>query len=84
MKITETHEFYNSDHTDASNVEIEIEFDNSEKRIISIGEGEKEDMYLFRDLSDAYNISDALIAAYNAGKNGEKLSYELIEERDED
>ena len=84
MKITETHEFYNSDHTDASNVEIEIQFDNSEKRTISIGEGEKEDMYLFRDLSDAYNISDALIAAYNAGKNGEKLSYELIEERDED
>jgi hypothetical protein len=80
MKILETHEFYNSDHKDASQVNINLTT-NEGTESISIGEGEKEDMYLFRDLSDVYNITSMLKSAYDAGKNGENFEYEFIEER---
>lgn len=84
MKVIETHEFYNSDHYDASNVIVKVIRDNGEKDSVSIGEGEPEDMYLFRDLSDAYSISNLIRMAYEAGKSGEPFEYELINERDED
>lgn len=81
MKVIETHEFYNSDHDDASRVTVKIEtIDDAGE--VSFGEGESEDMYLFRDLSDAYSISDLLKIAYDAGKSGEEFEYELVEERD--
>jgi hypothetical protein len=83
MKIKETHEFYNSDHGDATNVTVVVETDNGEENSVSIGEGEKEDMYLFRDSSDAYSIVELIRMAYNAGKRGEEMNYEFIEERDE-
>lgn len=83
MKLIETHEFYNSDHDGVSQVNIELITDAGEKMDISIGEGEPEDMYLFRDLSDAYSIADMVMMAYEAGKRGEELDYELIEEKDE-
>jgi hypothetical protein len=54
--------------------------DKEVKKIhMSFGHGEPEDNYLFRDLSDAFSIRPALIAAYEAGKRGEKLE-ELTEE----
>ena len=81
MKITETHEFNNRDHEDASNITIEVKTNDSYKSI-SIGEGEPEDMYLFRDLSDAYSIVDLIKLAYQAGKKGEEFDYEFIEEKD--
>lgn len=84
MKLIETHEYYNSDHEDASQVNIELTTDSGEKIEISLGEGEPEDMYLFRDLSDVYLISEAIIAAYNAGKRGEELDYDIIEEREDE
>lgn len=80
MKIIETHEFYNSDHEGASQINIDLTT-NLGTESISIGEGEKEDMYLFRDLSDAYSIADMLKSAYKAGKNGEDFEYEFIEEK---
>jgi len=49
---------------------------------ISFGTGEPEDNSLARDLSDAMKIEGMLIAAYNAGKNGE--DFELISEEPED
>lgn len=49
---------------------------------VSFGEGEPEDMYLFRDLSDAYNIETLVQLAYEAGKRGEEYFYEEIEEED--
>lgn len=82
MRVIETHEFYNSDHEDASQVTVEVIRDNGDEYSVSIGEGEPEDMYLFRDLSDAYSISDLIKLAYEAGKAGEEFNYELIEERD--
>jgi hypothetical protein len=84
MKVTEIHEFYNSDHEDASNVIVNITNDKGEEREVSIGEGEPEDMYLFRDLSSAYSISDLIKMAYEAGKAGEEFEYEFIEEKDEE
>ena len=84
MKVIETHEFYNSDHEDASNVTVEVILNSGTKASVSIGEGEKEDMYLFRDLSDVYSIIDLVNLAYEAGKNGEEMIYEFIEEKDKD
>ncbi len=83
MKVIETHEFNNSDHDGASQVTVEVIRDNGENDSVSIGEGEHEDMYLFRDLSDAYSISDLIEMAYKAGKAGEEFEYEFIEEKDE-
>jgi len=40
-------------------------------------------LYLFRDLSDAYSISDLITMAYEAGLAGEPFEYEFIEEKDE-
>ena len=82
MKVIETHEFYNSDHDDASNVSIEVIRDNGEQDIVSIGEGSPEGMYLFRDLSDAYSIYSLVRLAYEAGKAGEDFEYEFVEEKE--
>lgn len=49
---------------------------------LNISDGEKEDMVMARDLSDVSNVPSMIIAAFNAGKNGEKL--EIIYEENED
>jgi hypothetical protein len=54
------------------------------KGSIGFGRGEPEDMTLYRDLSDALHIEEMLVAAYNAGKNGEELIVEYEEEDEED
>lgn len=64
-----------------SHIEIELTTEDGTSSV-SFGEGEPEDMTLFRDLADAYSISDLLVMAYNAGKRGEEL--EIINETDED
>jgi hypothetical protein len=56
---------------------------DSVNQSVSFGRGEPEDNALCRDLSDAYSIEGMLVAAYNAGKNGEELIRER-EEEDED
>jgi len=83
MRVIETHEFNNSDHGEVSRVIVEVHTDSAGSDSVSIGEGEPEDMYLFRDLSDAYSISDLVSMAYQAGKNGEEFEYKLIEEKEE-
>jgi len=81
MKIIETHYYNNSDHDDASSVEIELITDEGVHNL-SLGESEPEDNYLFRDLNDVYFISDLIQKAYEAGKRGEEFEYELIEDKD--
>ena len=49
---------------------------------ISIGDMEPEDATLNRDLSCVFSISDMILEAYNAGKNGEELIFEHIEEEE--
>ncbi len=80
MKIVET---VTSGEWGDAHIEIELITD-SDKTSCSFGEGEPEDMTLNRDLSDAYNIADMLIIAYEAGKRGEELEHELIEEKDDE
>ena len=46
----------------------------------SFGAGEPEDNCLARDLSDAFNIENMLIAAYNAGKNNESINITKLSE----
>jgi len=83
MKIKEIHEFFSADHDNVSSVTVIVETEH-ETGAVAFGEGEPEDMYLFRDLIDAYDISDLLKMAYYAGKRGESLEYEFIEERDDE
>ena len=57
-----------------SEARIEVEIESKEgKKTFSIGEGEPEDMYLFRDLSDALSVPDMIRLAYEAGRSGEIL-----------
>ena len=60
---------------------IEIEIDGERKFLF--GKGEPEDMTLYRDLSDVYNIVPMLKKAWEAGKNGEPLEIEEREVKDE-
>lgn len=60
--------------------EVNIETNNY-KGGVRFGRGEPEDNNLARDLNDAFKIDTMLIAAYNAGKNGETLE-EIVEEED--
>jgi len=83
MRVVETHKFNNSDHGEVSQVTVIVETESAGSDSVSIGEGEPEDMTLFRDLSDAFSISDLISMAYQAGKNGEEFEYELIEEKEE-
>jgi len=57
---------------------VEILFNN--KSVISIGNGEPEDMTLNRDLNDIFSISNLIKQAYSCGKNGKDLYYQQIEE----
>lgn len=60
-----------------SNLEISI-ITETFSGSAGFGEGEKEDMYLSRDLNDVYYLEPIVRAAYEAGKRGE--SYELFTE----
>lgn len=80
MKITETKHPYKGDLDYDGSLQISIETQEAEMDI-SFGKGEPEDFCLARDLSDAYNIKEMLILAYNAGKNGESI--EILEEENE-
>ncbi|OMD02535.1 hypothetical protein [Paenibacillus odorifer] len=46
--------------------------------------GEPEDAVFFRDLNGAYSIMALAKAAYEAGKRGETLEYEFIDESEAD
>lgn len=80
MKITET--VTPGEWGDAGRIEIELITDSGATSC-SFGEGEPEDMTLNRDLSDAFSIGDMLVMAYEAGKRGEELEHEFIDEDDE-
>lgn len=79
MKLTETHYLYEDGGKGSVNVVL---FDDEGKRIkgATIRAGEPEDAVFFRDLDGAFNIVDLVIAAYDAGKRGETLEYEFVDE----
>lgn len=74
MKMTVTTRM--GEYDSESRIEVELE-SQDDKKTFSIGEGETEDMYLFRDLSDALKVPDIIRMAYEAGKAGEEL--EIVE-----
>ena len=57
--------------------------DSGNKKTFSIGSGEPEDMYLFRDLSDALDVPELMEMAYNAGKNGESFKIVSVDKEEE-
>ena len=57
--------------------------DNEQSRTFSIGSGEPEDMYLFRNLSDALDVPDLMQMAYEAGKNGEDFEVIKVESEED-
>lgn len=79
IKTTLTAGEYDAD----TRISVELTTDDTNAHL-SIGEGEPEDMTLFRDLSDVYQIPDMLRAAYEAGKRGEPISEEEETEHGED
>ena len=80
MIVTETTEKYGEEGD--SKIIVELLCDNGDETSVSFGEGEPEDMYLFRDLSDAYNLVHLVTLAYEAGKRGE--DFKLIEVVEDD
>ena len=77
MKIIVT-ETPNGDLMYEGSLDIEIKT-NEGSEAVSFGIGEPEDMCLARDLNDAFSIQSMLILAYNAGKNGEELEVQELE-----
>ena len=80
MKITETITI-DSEYTNTISVAIKIETETKTQRMF-FREGEPEDMTFGRDLSDVFSITEMLKLAYEAGKRGEELNMEFIEEEE--
>jgi hypothetical protein len=82
MKIIITHTPDEDNWGQYEGVSTEI-ITNEGTSSVSFSGGEPEDMTISRDLSDAWDISNLLVMAYNAGKNGEDLEIEEITNKDE-
>ena len=57
---------------------LSIEIDG--KEVFSVYDGEPEDNNLSRNFNDCFIIDDLLRKAYEAGKNGEPLEIEWVED----
>lgn len=79
MKIIITHNADEKNYGQYEKVSTEI-ITSEGSATVSFAGGEPEDMTISRDLCDAWDISDLLVMAYNAGKNNEELEIEQIEE----
>lgn len=81
MKVVQTvftgHCWRSGAHNVDRRVEVAL-IDGEGKDILSVGfsEGEPEDMSLYRDLSDAYDIADLVEKAYELGRKGVDVSFE--------
>ena len=81
MRITTiTYPDYDDDEYSDGTLETILETATA-KFTLTFGRGEPEDNSLGRDLNDAYDIKDALKAAYTAGKLNETLK--IVEEKGE-
>ena len=72
VKITTTEA---GEYGDGESLEIDTPKNN-----VYFGDIEPEDASLARDLGCAYNIEDMIKEAYEAGKAGEELTFEYLEE----
>jgi len=82
MKVTETHDIGTGwdEYSGKGSLSVTVTTDIGEKVDVTIHAGEPEDAVFFRDLDGAYSIADAIKLAYEAGKRGETLEYEFIDE----
>ncbi|GGP13498.1 hypothetical protein [Oceanobacillus neutriphilus] len=85
MKIVETHDIHENDgYEDSGKGSLTIKVYNSEGDKVAsawVAAGEPEDAVFFRDLYGAYGIIDVVKAAYQAGKDGEDVEFEFIDEQ---
>lgn len=75
MKITTIHDD-GAPHYESDSFWLHATNDDGTSMRFSIGSGEPEDMYLFRELSDALLVPSLMKMAYEAGKNGEEWEHE--------
>jgi len=85
MKITETRDIGNDydEYYGKGSIGVKLEFADGTTASLSIMAGEPEDAVFFRDLDGAYNISTLIKLAYEAGKRGEEMTYEFIDESED-
>lgn len=74
MKVVET----TATDQDEYRQKIDITIDG--KKAFSVHDGEPEDNNMGRNFSDCNNITGLMQQAYDAGKKGETLEFEFIEE----
>ncbi|OMD16245.1 hypothetical protein [Paenibacillus odorifer] len=83
MKLVETHDIeqgYDEYNGKGSLTVTLVGADGKDVASAAICAGEPEDATFFRDLNGAYSIAELVQAAYEAGKRGETLEYEFIDE----
>lgn len=81
MKVIETvytgHDWMSGEDDVDRSVEVKLVDDEGNLiKGVEFGEGEPEDMVLFRDLNDAYNIADLVRKAYELGRDGIEVTFE--------
>ncbi|MCM3784355.1 hypothetical protein M3231_15330 [Neobacillus mesonae] len=86
MKIVETHDIGGGydEYSGKGSLEVVVTDDAGNRKTASIYAGEPEDAVFYRDLDGAFSIADAIKLAYEAGKRGETLEYEFIDESEEE
>lgn len=82
MKVVQTvftgHDWMSGEDDVDRCVEVAL-IDDEGKRLLSVSfsEGEPEDMTLNRDLNDAYDIADLVERAYELGRDGVVVSFDI-------
>jgi len=84
MKITETHSIGTGwdEYSGKGSLTVTVEDDAGNRKTVDIMAGEPEDAVFFRDLNGAYSIAGAIKLAYEAGKRGEEMTYEFVDENE--
>lgn len=82
MKITEIHDIGQGydEYSGKGSLTVTVADETGAKRTVNLRAGEPEDAVFFRDLNGAYDITDLVRFAYEAGLRGEALEYEFIDE----
>ncbi|MEK5414353.1 hypothetical protein [Paenibacillus sp. FSL L8-0708] len=87
MKLVETRNIgtdYDK-HYGKGSIDVSLRDDNGRHVTgVAIYAGEPEDAVFFRDLSGAKSIANLVKTAYEAGKRGETLEYEMVLESEAD
>jgi hypothetical protein len=86
MKVTETHNIGGGydEYAGKGSLDVTVVDDAGNRKSVTIYAGEPEDAVFYRDLNGAFRIADAIKLAYEAGKRGEPLEYEFIDENEDE